>query len=162
MLDADLAELYGVPIKRLNEAVKRNPDRFPARFMFQLSVAEANTMRSQFATASRMNVRYQPLAFTEHGVVMLSAVLKSERAVQMSILVVDAFVRMRELVASNKDIAARVEKLERGHERTGSVIEVLVEDIESLLPQGRASQGSVAVTARGELGTLSTMIDSDP
>jgi hypothetical protein len=162
MLDADLAELYGVPIKRLNEAVKRNPDRFPARFMFQLSVAEANTMRSQFATASRMNVRYQPLAFTEHGVVMLSAVLKSERAVQMSILVVDAFVRMRELVASNKDIAARVEKLERGHERTGSVIEVLVEDIESPLPQGRASQGSVAVTARGELGTLSTMIDSDP
>ncbi len=132
ILDSDLAELYGVPTKRLNEAVKRNPTRFPAKFMFRLSAEEANRMRSQFATASKTNIRFQPLAFTEHGVVMLSAVLNSERAIQMSILVVDAFVRMRELMASNKDIAARVEKLERCHDRSASVIEILVEDIDRL------------------------------
>jgi hypothetical protein len=73
-------------------------------------------------TASKRNIRFQPLAFTEHGVVMLSAVLNSDRAIQMSILVVDAFVRMRELIAPNKDIADRVEKLERGHHRSASVI----------------------------------------
>ena len=89
MLDVDLAELYGVPTKHLNQAVKRNPNRFPAKFMFQLSAQEANNMRSQFVTASKRNVRFQPLAFTEHGVVMLSAVLNSARAVEMSILVVD-------------------------------------------------------------------------
>lgn len=132
MLDSDLARLYEVPTKRLNEAVKRNRSRFPARFMFELTPAEARALRSQFATASKRNVRYQPLAFTEHGVVMLSSVLNSDRAIQMGILVVEAFVRMRELIATNRDIAARVEKLERSQERTGSVIEVLVEDIDQL------------------------------
>jgi phage regulator Rha-like protein len=134
MLDSDLAELYEVPTKRLNEAVKRNPGRFPTRFMFQLSQDETGSLRSQFATSSqsRGGRRYLPHVFTEHGVVMLSAVLNSARAVEMSILVVDAFVRMRELIASNKDIAARVERLERGHDRTASVIEVLVEDIDRL------------------------------
>jgi hypothetical protein len=132
MLDSDLARLYGVPTGRLNEAVKRNRSRFPTRFMFRLTSQEAAAMRSQIAIASKRNIRYQPLAFTEHGVVMLSSVLNSERAIQMGILVVEAFVRMRELIAANKDIAARVEKLERGHQRTGSVIEVLVEDIDRL------------------------------
>ena len=148
MLDRDLAALYGVPTKRLNEAVKRNPERFPAKFMFQLSTEEANKMRSQFATASRINVRYQPLAFTEHGVVMLSAVLNSQRAIQMSILVVDAFVRLRELIASNKDIAARVEKLERGHDRTASVIEVIVEDIDRLAHELKEMKAVPPVTKR--------------
>jgi hypothetical protein len=132
MLDSDLAHLYDVETKRLNEAVARNPGRFPARFMFQLTQKEANVMRSQIATASKRNVRYQPLAFTEYGVVMLSSVLKSERAVFMGIVVVEAFVRLRELIATNKDIANRVEKLERSHNRTASVIEVLVEDIDRL------------------------------
>ncbi|HWZ50169.1 MAG TPA: ORF6N domain-containing protein [Granulicella sp.] len=80
MLDMDLAQLYGVPTKRLNEAVKRNLNRFPARFMFQLSAEEANRMWSQIATTSKRRVTFQPLAFTEHGVVMLSAVLRSARA----------------------------------------------------------------------------------
>jgi hypothetical protein len=134
MLDGDLAELYGVPTKRLNEAVSRNKNRFPARFMFQLTLEEANSLRSQIATSKpgRGGRRYLPYVFTEHGVVMLSSVLNSPRAVQMSIVVVDAFVRMRELIATNKDIAARVEKLERGHDRTASVIEVLIEDIDRL------------------------------
>src|SRR5215475_10431417 len=135
MLDADLAALYEVPTKRLNEAVKRNLKRFPETFMFRLSREEAASLRSQNATLETGLGRYSkypPLAFTEHGVVMLSSVLNSERAVQMSILVVNAFVRMRELMASNKDIAARVEKLERGQESTASVIEVLAEDIDRL------------------------------
>jgi phage regulator Rha-like protein len=135
MLDADLATLYEVPTKRLNEAVRRNLKRFPETFMFRLSREESVALRSQNATLDIGRGRYSkypPLAFTEHGVVMLSSVLNSERAVQMSILVVSAFVRMRELIASNKDIAARMEKLERGHDRAESVIEVLVEDIDRL------------------------------
>jgi phage regulator Rha-like protein len=134
MLDADLAELYGVQTKRVNEAVKRNPARFPANFMFQLSLEEGNCLRSQNATSKvgQGGRRYQPYAFTEHGVVMLSSVLNSARAIQMSIIVVNAFVRMRELIAANKDLAARIEKLEHGQDRTVSVIEVLVEDIDRL------------------------------
>lgn len=135
ILDRDLAQLYGVPTRTLNQAVRRNMERFPERFMFQLSKAEASALRSQIVTLEHGRGRYPkyaPLAFTEHGVVMLSAVLNSARAVQMSIVVVDAFVRMRELIASNKDIAARVERLERGQERAGSVIEVLAEDIDRL------------------------------
>ena len=134
MLDADLAALYEVTTKRLNEAVKRNRERFPGTFMFQLTAEEANSLRSQFATSNegRGGRRYLPYAFTEHGVVMLSSVLNSERAIQMSILVVNAFVRLRELITANKDLAARIEKLERGHHRTASVIEVLVEDIDRL------------------------------
>jgi hypothetical protein len=148
MLDMDLAALYGVPTKRLNEAVKRNLDRFPAKFMFQLSAQETNRMWSQIATTSKRRLTFQPLAFTEHGVVMLSAVLRSARAVEMSILVVDAFVRMRELMASNKDIAARVEKLERGHHRTASVIEVLVEDIDRLAREVKEMKTIPPVTKR--------------
>jgi hypothetical protein len=148
MLDRDLAYLYGVPTNRLNEAVKRNLRRFPENFMFRLSPAEANLMRSQIATASKLNVRYQPLAFTEHGVVMLSAVLNSARAIEMSILVVEAFVRMRELIASNKDIAARVDKLERSHDRAASVIEILVEDIDRLAHEVKDMKALPPVTKR--------------
>ena len=134
MLDADLATLYAVPTKRLNEAVKRNTKRFPATFMFQLTSEEAESLRSQNATSNkgRGGSRYLPYAFTEHGVVMLSSVLNSDRAIQMSILVVNAFVRMRELITANKDLATRIDRLERGHQQTGSVIEVLVEDIDRL------------------------------
>jgi hypothetical protein len=132
MLDRDLAALYEVPTKVFNQAVRRNLDRFPEDFMFQLTDREAAILRSQFVTASKMNLRFQPLVFTEHGVAMLSAVLNSERAIQMSIGIIRTFVRMRELIASNKDFAARVEKLERGHDRTTSVIEILVEDIDRL------------------------------
>lgn len=132
MLDSDLAVLYGVETRRLNEAVKRNMERFPETFMFRLTDPEAAAMRSQFATSSKRNIKYQPLAFTEHGVVMLSAVLNSPRAIEMSILVVEAFVRLREMIAMNKDLAARVEKLEHGQRRTSSILEVLVDEIDGL------------------------------
>src|SRR6266851_6393068 len=150
MLDSDLAALYGVPTKRLNEAVKRNLSRFPTNFMFRLTSDEAEFLRSQIATSNenRGGRRYLPYAFTEHGVVMLSAVLNSARAVEMSVFVVSAFVRMRELIAANKDIAARVEKLERGHDRTGSVIEILVEDIDRLAREVKEMKTLPRVTER--------------
>lgn len=132
MLDSDLAALYGVSTKVFNQAVRRNKERFPSDFMFELSSSESAVMRSQTVTASKRNIRYQSLAFTEQGVAMLSSVLRSPRAIEMNIAIMRAFVRMRELMAVNKDIAARVEKLEHGHRRIGSVIEILVEDIEKL------------------------------
>lgn len=134
MLDADLAALYGVETKMLNRAVARNLDRFPEHFMFQLTKQEAESLRFQTGTSKkgRGGRRYLPYVFTEHGVVMLSAVLNSARAVRVSILVVETFIRLRELTAANKDIAIRVESLERGHNRAASVIEILVHDIERL------------------------------
>jgi hypothetical protein len=98
--------------------------------MFPLSLVETKSMMSQFGISSKRKLKYQLLAFTEHGIAMLSSVLRSPRAVQMNILIIRAFVKMRELIATHKELAVRVEKLERGHERTGDVIEILVEDIE--------------------------------
>ena len=129
MLDSDLAELYRVETRALVQAVKRNLGRFPADFMFRLSTKEASAMRSQIVIASTRNVRYLPYAFTEHGVAMLSAVLKSERAVQMSIVVVRAFIKLRDLLASHKDLAVRVERLENGQKRHTSVINILADEV---------------------------------
>jgi hypothetical protein len=115
MLDADLAELYQVGTKVFNQGVKRNRDRFPEDFMFQLSLEEADSLRSQIVTS---NVgpggrRYLPYAFTEQGVAMLSSVLKSERAVQVNIAIVRAFVRLRELLSTHRDVAHKLEEIER-------------------------------------------------
>ena len=105
MLDADLAELYQAPTKNLNLAVRRNTERFPEDFMFQLTAEEAESLRLQSATSKlgRGGRRYLPYAFTEHGVAMLSSVLNSQRAVQMSILIIRALVKLRELLATHKD-----------------------------------------------------------
>ena len=132
ILDEDLARLYGVGTKALTQAVKRNSERFPDDFMFRLTKKEDALMRSQTVTASKRNIKYQRLAFTEHGVAMLSSVLRSPRAVQINISIIRAFIRMRELMLTSKDIADRIEKLETSHQRTGDVIEILVEDIDKL------------------------------
>ncbi len=116
ILDSDLAELYQVPTKVFNQAVKRNLDRFPSDFMFRLSAEEMELLnRSQIVTGSQKHrdPHYLPYAFTEHGVAMLSAVLRSDRAVQMRILVVRAFVKLREMLATNKELACKMEELER-------------------------------------------------
>jgi len=107
MLDTDLAELYHVATRALNQQVRRNAGRFPSDFMFQLTPSEAANLRSQFVTSSWGGRRTPPYAFTEHGVAMLSSVLNSDRAVQMSILIIRPFVKMRELLASHKNLAAR-------------------------------------------------------
>jgi hypothetical protein len=116
LLDAELAALYGVTTKRFNEQVRRNLERFPGDFMFQLSAEEAAGLRSQFATskgpAGRGGRRYLPYAFTEHGAIMAATILNSPRAVEMSVYVVRAFVQLRELLSSNKELARRLDQLE--------------------------------------------------
>jgi hypothetical protein len=132
MLDTDLAALYEVETFNLNKAVKRNKERFPEEFMFQLTREEAANLKFQTGMSSWGGRRTSPYAFTEHGVAMLSSVLRSRRAIDMNIHIVKAFVRLREIAAHHKDLASRIEKLERGHSRTASVIEVLIEDIDRL------------------------------
>jgi hypothetical protein len=119
MLDAELAALYDVPTKRLNEQIKRNADRFPEDFMFQLTADEFAHLRSQQATSSAAHGgrRFLPYAFTEHGAIMAATVLNSRRAVEMSLFVVRAFVQLRETLSAHKELAAQLEALER---RVGS------------------------------------------
>ena len=119
MLDSDLAELYGVETKVLLQAVKRNLDRFPDDFMFQLSKEEFDALRSQSVTsktAGRGGRRYPPYAFTEHGVAMLSSVLRSPRAVQVNIEIMRTFVRLRQMLASHKDLTRKLTALERKYD----------------------------------------------
>jgi hypothetical protein len=131
MLDADLAQLYEVPTKALNQAVRRNAARFPEDFMFRLSWEEANQARSHFVTlndpvvgetsGSRRtnrgnNIKYRPLAFTEQGVAMLSSVLRSERAVLANVEIMRAFVRMRQILAAHADLARKPDALERKYD----------------------------------------------
>lgn len=112
LLDADLAALYGVETKVLLQAVKRNHERFPEDFMFQLTADEFDDLRSQSVTSSWGGRRYRPYAFTEQGVAMLSSVLRSPQAIAVNIEIMRAFVRLRELLASHKALARRLEELE--------------------------------------------------
>src|SRR3989338_2702935 len=123
MIDSDLAFLYGVEVRVLNQAVKRNIERFPKEFMFQLTKEELINLKSQSVTSSYsrsqfvilkrgQNIKYLPYAFTEHGVAMLSSVLKSKRAVAININIVKAFIRLRELAFSYKDLARKLWKLD--------------------------------------------------
>jgi hypothetical protein len=113
LLDADLAALYGVETRRLNEQVRRNAQRFPLDFMFELNADEFANLKSQFATSSWGGRRKLPLAFTEHGAIMAASVLSSQRAVEESVYVVRAFVRLRELAATHGDLAKRLDDLEQ-------------------------------------------------
>lgn len=127
MLDADLAELYGVATKVLNQAVKRNIERFPQDFMFQLTKKDvdglvdywdSSALRSQFVTSNRRGGRrYLPLAFTEQGVAMLSSVLHSPRAVQVNIAIMRAFVKLREILATHRELARRLDELESKYDK---------------------------------------------
>lgn len=135
ILDADLAELYGVSVKRLNEQVKRNQERFPSDFMFQLTVKEHAALRSQIATSKkgRGGRRYPPYAFTEHGAIMAATVLNSERAIEMSVFVVRAFVRLREVLAKSRQLANKIDELERRLETHDASIQELIEAIKHLM-----------------------------
>lgn len=137
ILDADLARLYEVETKALSQAVRRNPQRFPEAYVFRLTARGTGCskvticdLRRHDGTRSALQV--PAVRLHQHGVVMLSAVLNSPRAIEMSLHVVNAFIRMRELLASNQDLATRIERLETGQERTTCVIEVLAEDIAAL------------------------------
>jgi hypothetical protein len=125
MLDRDLAELYQVQTKALNQAVRRNRERFPADFMFQLTTAEvAEVNRSQIVTGSQKHrdPRSRPYAFTEHGVAMLSSVLRSKRAIVVSIEIVRAFVKLRQLFVSNAELARRLDELEAKYDKQFKIV----------------------------------------
>lgn len=132
MLDQDLAKIYGVETKNLNRAVKRNLDRFPSDFMFQLSEQETNFLRSQFGTSKlrRGGRRYIPYVFTEHGALMLANVLNSGTAVDASIQVVRSFVRLREFSISHAELSKKISELERKYD---SQFKVVFEAIEQLM-----------------------------
>ncbi len=135
MLDADLAGLYQVETRTLNQAVRRNLDRFPEDFIFQLTTEEAAALRSQFVTLETGRGRYSkyaPLAFTEHGVAMLSSVLGSDRAIQMNIVIIRAFVKLREVLANHKDLARKIEKMEAAQEDHAALFSIVIKDIQSL------------------------------
>ena len=134
MLDSDLAEVYQVETKVLNQAVKRNLHRFPEDFMFQLAEDETESLRSQIVTSNkgRGGRRYLPFAFTEHGAVMLASVLNSPTAIEASIKVVRAFVKMRSILALHQDLADRIEELEKTtdkHDQNFGVVSQLLSEI---------------------------------
>ncbi len=135
MLDSHLALLYGVPTKRLNEQVRRNISRFPDDFMFQLTEDEYELLRSQNATSRSGSGgrRYLPLAFTEQGVAMLSTVLNSERAIQVNIAIMRAFVKLREILSTHRDLAQKLEELERKYETHDRQIKSIFEAIRQLM-----------------------------
>jgi len=135
MLDSDLAGLYQVTTKRLNEQVKRNLSRFPGDFMFRLTVEEAAALnRSQIATGSQKHrdPRLVPYAFTEQGVAMLSSVLNSGRAVQMNIFIIRVFMKLREALATHKDLARKIEQVEAKQKDHAVMLTLVVRDIEAL------------------------------
>jgi hypothetical protein len=154
ILDRDLAFLYGVPTKALKQAVKRNAARFPEDFMFVLSAPEFAEWRSQFVTsnADRMGLRHAPMAFTEHGVAMLSSVLNSERAVQVNIEIMRAFVRLREMLTSHRDLARKLAELEKKYDAQFKVVFDAIRQLMAPAEKPRRSIGFRVEEARPVYG----------
>lgn len=133
MLDEDLAKLYRVETKRLNEQVKRNIDRFPKDFMFQLTHKEFSNLKSQFATSSWGGNRKIPLAFTEHGILMLSGILNSKVAIKVNVRIIRIFIKMREMMLTHKDILLKLEQLEKDVTNNTKDIQVIFQYVKQLL-----------------------------
>ncbi|MFH1440753.1 MAG: ORF6N domain-containing protein [Candidatus Omnitrophota bacterium] len=153
MLDRDLAKLYGVQPKVLNQAVKRNIKRFPDDFMFRLSWEEVESLksqitilnsRSQFVTLKQgQNIKYLPHVFTEHGVAMLSSVLNSEKAIQVNILIMRAFTKLKEIILTHKDLAVKIEVLEKKYAEHDQTIKAIFEAIRQLLEPKDAKEKKI-------------------
>ena len=151
MLDRDLAELYGVTTKAFNQAVRRHAERFPPDFMFQLTMEEtrawwleftANRLRSQIVTLKRgQHLKYRPHAFTEHGILMLSSVLNSERAIQVNIEIMRSFVKLRQLLASNAELSRRLDDLESNYDRQFKFVFDAIRQLMPPLLRGRKQIG---------------------
>jgi hypothetical protein len=153
ILDSDLAALYGVPVKRLNEQVRRNQKRFPEDFCFRLTLDEAQRsrsqnatastgrIRSQNATASKRNIRYRPYAFTEHGAIMAANILRSERAEEMSVAVVRAFVKLRRMALSVEGLARKITALEGKYDRQFKVVFDAIRELMSYPPPSGQVEG---------------------
>jgi len=152
MLDKVLAKLYGVSVKVLNQAVKRNIKRFPADFMFQLTWEEAVSLRSQFVTLNNMkpkaygrgkHIKYLPYVFTEQGVAMLSSVLNSERAIQVNILIMRAFTKLREILLTHKELAIKIEALENKYCEHDDTIRAIFKAIKKFLQPPAAKEKKI-------------------
>ena len=133
LLDRDLAERYGVETKQLKRAVRHNLKRFPEDFMFELSKEEWENLRCHFGTSSRGGIRYAPMAFTEQGVAMLSSVLNSDRAIEVNIAIMRAFVQLRKMIASNEELAQKLKELEKRLEKHDEDIGLIFEAIRELM-----------------------------
>jgi hypothetical protein len=142
LLDSDLAELYGVLTKNLNKAVQRNLDRFPQEFMFRISPEEVESLRFQIGTSKngRGGRRYLPYAFTQEGIAMLSSVLHSPRAVQANILIMRAFIKLREMVATNELVRQKIEELERKYQSHDKKFTAVFEALKELLEPAKPTK----------------------
>ena len=145
MLDRDLAELYGVETKRLKEQVRRNIERFPQDFMFELTKQELKNLRSQFATSSWGGARYIPMAFTEQGVAMLSSILRSKRAIEVNVAIVRAFVKLREMMATHKDLKRKIESMEKKYDEQ---FRIVFEAIKQLLSDEDKPKKKIGFTVK--------------
>jgi len=146
MLDRDLAELYEVETKALKQAVRRNIDRFPADFMFELTKDEYQSLRSQIVTLKRgQHSKYAPFAFTEHGVLMLSSVLNSERAIQVNIQIVRTFTKLREMLSTHKDFKRKIESMEKKYDEQ---FQIVFEAIKQLLSEEDKPKKKIGYTVK--------------
>ncbi len=151
MLDRDLAEMYGVEVKRLNEVVKRNATRFPKDFMFKATREEYNSLRSQFATLEKgRHSKYLPNAFTEQGVAMLSSVLNSETAIQVNIQIIRLFTKMKQLILDNKDLWMKIEKIEHHLVKNDEEIKTIFAYLKKLLIQENKPRNPIGFRIPGK------------
>lgn len=156
MLDVNLAELYGISTKVLIQAIKRNANRFPFDFMFQLTQEEYDNMRSQFVTSCWGGRRYLPYAFTEQGVAMLSSVLHSERAVLMNVAIMRTFVKLREILSTHKELAQRLAELEEKISQHDSEIQNLFQAIRQLMKPREESKHPIGFIVRDQKASYYT------
>ena len=156
ILDTDLAELYGVQVRQLNQQAKRNAKRFPPAFRFQLSPHEMKILRSQNVISSEGHggARYRPWAFTEHGAIMAATVLNSDRAIEMSVFVVLAFVRMRRAIAGNRHVLTKLAELERRLESHDAEIQDLMEAIRELMTPEEPNRRRIGFEAPADEGKV--------
>lgn len=149
MLDFDLADLYGVETKVLKQSVRRNLNRFPEDFMFELTQEELDILRSQIVTLKLTRTRYRPMAFTEHGVLMLSSTLKSDKAIDVNIQIVRIFTKMRNLLLSQKELFQKMAEIESKVEGQSDEIQVLFEYLQKLMQKQEQSNYQKARTRIG-------------
>jgi len=151
MLDRDLAEMYGVEVRVLNQAVKRNSIRFPEDFMFQLTKEEDDSLRSQFVILKRgKHSKYFPFAFTEQGVAMLSSVLNSETAIQVNIQIIRLFTKMKQLILDNKDLWMKIEKIEQHLLKNDEEIKTIFAYLKKLLIQENKPRNPIGFKVPGK------------
>ncbi len=164
ILDRDLAELYGVEVRHLNQQAKRNARRFPPAFRFQVSAHELNILKSQsvISTEGHGGARYLPYAFTEHGAIMAATVLNSERAIEMSVFVVLAFVRMRRAIAGNRNILTKLAELERRLETHDSEILALMDALRELMSPQEPNRRHIGFEAPSNAKALNESIAQLP